>query len=73
MTDLVNNPPHYCQGNIECLDAMEAMLGPEGFANYLRGTIMKYLWRAPHKGAETQDFQKAQFYMHKLVELSEKS
>ena len=73
MTDLVNAPPHYCQGSIECLDAIQAMLGNQGFADYCRAQVMKYLWRAPHKGNPDQDLHKAQFYMNKLVELSEKS
>lgn len=71
MTDLVNNPSHYTQGSIECLDAIESMLGKRGFADYLRGNIMKYLWRAPHKGSGPQDVAKAKFYMDRLAKLAE--
>lgn len=67
MTDLVNNPPHYCQGKIECLDAIEAMSGFEDFCGYLRASIVKYLWRAKSKGKVLEDVRKAQFYMNKLV------
>ena len=40
--DLVNHPPHYNQGDIECIDAIEAMLSPEEFIGYLRGNSFKY-------------------------------
>ena len=67
MTDLVNNPPHYCQGKIECLDAIESMNGINGFMEYLRGNIVKYLWRAKSKGNPLQDLKKAQFYLNRMV------
>lgn len=65
---MVNEPPHYTQSKVECIDAIEAALGPEGFTAYLRGTVMKYVWRGPHKGAEAQDYQKAAWYLARLVE-----
>lgn len=67
MSDPVNHPSHYTQGKVECLDAIESMLGERGFADYLRGQIVKYLWRIPHKNSSMQDAEKAQFYMNKLV------
>ena len=67
MIDLVNNPPHYCQGKIECLDAIESMNGINGFMEYLRGNIVKYLWRAKSKGNPLQDLKKAQFYLNRMV------
>ena len=70
MSDLVNHPPHYTTGKVECLDAIEAMLDTYGFANYLRGQIVKYLWRAPHKGSGPEDILKAQFYMNKLAAIA---
>lgn len=64
--DLVNQPPHYNQGGIECIDALKAALGAEDFQGYLRGNAMKYLWRAPHKGAFEQDLDKAIWYINRL-------
>ena len=32
--DLVNNPDHYNQGEIECIDAIEAMLSKREFIGY---------------------------------------
>ena len=68
--DMVSHPPHYTVGNVECLDAIEAALGPEGFMAYCRGQVLKYTWRAPHKGNEGQDYRKAAFYLNRLIEES---
>ena len=38
--DLVNNPDHYNQGEIECIDAIEAMLSKREFIGYLRGNSL---------------------------------
>ena len=35
--DLVNHPPHYQTDGIECIDAIRASLGLEGFVAYCRG------------------------------------
>ena len=65
--DMVNNPPHYTQGSIECIDAIEAALGPEGFKAFLRGNIIKYNWRCDQKGG-VEDMKKARWYLEKLIE-----
>jgi hypothetical protein len=69
-TDMVNKPPHYQQGEIECIDALQAALGPEGFKAYCRGNAMKYLWRAElkHKSKATEDWEKANWYINKVIE-----
>ena len=70
-TDLVNHPPHYTKGSIECIDAMEAMLGRDGMIAYLRGTIMKYNWRLLHKENPAQDRAKMEWYTARLKKLME--
>jgi len=65
--DLVNSPPHYTKGHIECIDAIRAALGPEGFAAFCRGNVIKYNWRCDHK-AGLQDVEKAQWYANKLID-----
>ena len=65
--DMVNHPPHYTSGDIECIDAIEASMTPEAFAGYLKGNVMKYLWRYRFKGNESQDLHKAQWYLNKLT------
>ena len=64
--DYVNNPPHYNNGNIECIDAIEAMLTPEEFIGYLRGNTLKYRWRMRYKGKAIEDLDKAKWYDDKL-------
>ena len=71
MTDLINHPPHYTQGSIECIDALRSALGHEGFASYCKGNVLKYLWRSNHKG-HTQDLLKAAFYLQRLIDLEQR-
>jgi hypothetical protein len=62
--DNVNHPPHYNQGGIECIEAIKAALG-DGFADYLRGNVMKYLWRYKQKGG-VEDLRKSAWYLDRL-------
>jgi len=41
MTDNVNHPPHYGQGNIEAIEYIEDFLNGEEYTGYLRGNIAK--------------------------------
>ena len=68
--DMVNNPPHYNQGEIECIEAIRAALGAEGFKAYCRGNAIKYLWRSEHKHKNnaSQDWEKANWYINKVIE-----
>lgn len=65
--DMVNHPPHYTHGGVECIEALEAMLGAEGFNAYCRGTAVKYLWRTGHKWDAEEDLKKAIWYIERLV------
>ena len=67
MTDPIN-PDHYKQGDIECIEAIKAALGPDGFKAYCRGQVVKYIWRAEHKGNSMVDYCKAEWYASRLVE-----
>jgi hypothetical protein len=68
--DLVNHPPHYNDGSIECIDAIEAQLTSEEYRGYLKGNIAKYAWRERHKGG-TESLKKARFYLDRLIEFDE--
>lgn len=70
--DSVNHPAHYTHGEIECIDAIKAALGNEGFKAYCRGACIKYLWRTEHKNG-LEDLQKCQWYLAKLIEESTSS
>ncbi|MCU4307620.1 DUF3310 domain-containing protein [Acinetobacter radioresistens] len=65
--DNVSRPGHYTAGNIECIEAMQAMMTHEEFIGYLRGNIFKHQWRYKHKNG-LEDLRKAQWYQNKLIE-----
>ena len=71
--DKVNHPLHYTNGNIECLDAIEASLTPEEYRGYLKGVIIKYIWRSELKGKPLEDNLKAEFYLKRLIKLRRNS
>ena len=66
--DNVEHPSHYCRGGIECIDAIEASLGKDEFTGFLRGNIIKYVWRYKDKNG-LEDLKKAQWYLNKLIEV----
>lgn len=70
LDDDVNNPAHYNQSGIECIDAIEAALG-DGLQYYLQGNIMKYLWRYRYKNG-VEDLRKAKWYLTRLIREMEK-
>ena len=68
--DMVNSPSHYTQGAVECIDAIQSALSPEEFRGYLKGNILKYMWRTNQKGGK-QDLEKSLWYLNKLIEATE--
>lgn len=70
--DNVNHPSHYTQGGIECIEAIKASLGADGFCDYCKGNVIKYLWRWRDKGG-VEDIQKAQVYLGWLLESAEQA
>ena len=67
-TDLVNHPPHYTVGNIECIDYHKDSMNGVAFIGFLEGNAKKYLHRYNYKGQRISDLQKAQYYLNKLIE-----
>lgn len=68
--ETVEHPTHYNAGKVECIDAIESALGPEGFEGFLTGTVIKYLWRYKHKGG-VEDLKKAAYYLGILLQGAE--
>ena len=66
-SDPVHKPSHYTTGNIETADAIESSMSPEAWEGYLKGNILKYLWRYPYKGKREQDLRKARWYLDRLI------
>ena len=64
--DMVNEPPHYKQGDVECIDAIKAALTDEEWRGYCKGNALKYIWRERHKGGD-ESLQKAIWYLNRLV------
>ena len=66
-TDNVNNPPHYKQGKVECIEAIQSALTEEEFRGYCKGNAMKYIWRERHKGG-TESIEKAAWYLEYVAQ-----
>jgi hypothetical protein len=69
--DNVNHPSHYTQGGIECIKAIEASMTPEGFQDYCKGNVLKYIWRWREKNG-VEDLRKASVYLYWMIESAEK-
>ena len=63
----VRRPAHYNQGEIECCDALRSALGDDGFIDYCKGNVMKYVWRAGHKESEDEDLLKSLWYLKMIL------
>ncbi len=67
--DTIHSPPHYTQGGIECIDALQAALTPEEYRGALKANVIKYLWRERHKGG-VESLRKAAWYLARLIKAS---
>jgi hypothetical protein len=67
MSSNVDHPSHYNShpAGIECIDVVECM-------SFNVGNVIKYLWRADHKGHEVEDLQKALWYLQREIARREK-
>lgn len=70
--DAVNHPSHYTKGSIECIDAIHESMTSEEFCGYLKGNVLKYLWRYRLKENPVEDLKKANWYLNKLISEEEK-
>lgn len=64
--DTVQHPAHYTQGGIECIEAIKASMTADGFCDYCKGNIIKYIWRWRDKGG-VEDLRKASVYLDWLI------
>ena len=63
MSDPINSPAHYTQGNIEVIDFIE-----DKKLGFHEGNVCKYVARAKHKGNELEDLKKAAWYLNRAIE-----
>lgn len=66
VADAVKSPVHYTFGDIECIDAIKAQMSDDEFAGYLRGNVVKYVWRYRDKGG-VGSLEKARWYLERLI------
>lgn len=66
--DKINHPEHYTAGSIEVYDFIEAW-----GLDFAIGNVVKYVTRAPYKGAKLQDLKKAAWYLSKAIQREEKN
>ena len=66
-SDAVSHPAHYTSGGVECIDGIRSALAPEEYRGYLRGNVLKYIWRCRLKGG-VEDLRKARVYLDWLIE-----
>lgn len=62
-------PEHYVpqdDSGIECIKAIRAMLGEEGYKAHLRACIVKYAWRCTRKDNTLSDMNKIMVYTQML-------
>lgn len=70
--DNVNHPEHYqSESGIECIDAIRAAVGYDGFVAHCRATAIKYAWRSGKKKAHAEDLRKAAWYLDKAASVIE--
>jgi hypothetical protein len=60
------SPDHY-GGEIECIQAIKASMSPQQFVGFLKGNVMKYVWRFDRKNG-VEDLEKAKVYLDWLIE-----
>lgn len=62
MTDLVNHPQHYAEHyDHEVIELTQHL-------SFCLGNAVKYILRAPFKGTELLDLQKAEWYVRRMVD-----
>lgn len=70
MSDNVEHPSHYNAGGVETIEGIRAALG-DGFLDYCRGNVLKYVWRCRHKGKLLEDLRKAAKYLEWAIKEAE--
>lgn len=66
-----NTSPSHYKGEIECIEAIKASMSRNEFKGYLKGNVMKYLWRYDRKNG-LEDLEKANVYLGWLIKENQK-
>jgi hypothetical protein len=69
VSNMVEHPPHYTAGDVECIDAiMAAVEGLTPQEAVCVANVIKYTWRFKRKNGK-QDLKKAEWYLGRLHDL----
>ena len=66
-----NTSPDHYKGEIECIEAIKSSMTKSQFVGYLKGNVMKYLWRYDRKNG-LEDLEKANVYLGWLIAENQK-
>ena len=65
--DLVNHPPHYNKGKVECIDAIESAVSDlHGIEAVCTANAIKYLYRWKAKDG-VESLKKERWYLDRLI------
>ena len=71
--EMIDHPPHYTAGGIECIDAiMAAVTGLSPQEAVCVANVLKYTWRFKHKNGK-QDLHKAEWYLKRLADMQDEA
>ena len=62
--DIINKPKHYTTTKLQPIDVIEAW-----DLEYHLGNVVKYIARAPYKGNQVQDLEKARWYLDRFISI----
>jgi len=66
-SDNVNQPDHYLQSSMECIEAIEGLS-----LDFHQGQVLKYVYRHRFKHAsldkQLEDLKKAEYYLNRLID-----
>jgi hypothetical protein ilyop_2061 len=63
VSEYINHPDHYNQGDIEVIDVIE-----DWNLGFHLGNAIKYIARAEHKDNTRQDLEKAKWYLQRYID-----
>ena len=62
--DPVNHPPHYNNGDVECIDAMRSAFGDKHLKLFCKMNAIKYIWRCSlHEDGNDINLRKAIWFL----------
>lgn len=72
--EMVNHPSHYNKYDVEVIDMMERIWGPEAMITWCKLTAFKYRMRLGEKPENSveQDLEKEKWYLEKAKEYENK-